>query len=75
MKLEIARGVFLLAALGVATAAAAAWDQPRAGIIRADHGQGSCLIPRVLKSQVSAKPDKDFLLFMFSMGQGVRSTL
>ncbi|WPO99151.1 hypothetical protein SFA35_21475 [Pseudomonas sp. HR96] len=72
MKLEIARSVFLLAALGVATAAAAAWDEPHARIVSADGGQGSAA-PRMAKANPTAKPDRDVLLFMYSLVQGSRT--
>ncbi|MCY1393344.1 hypothetical protein D3C76_790030 [compost metagenome] len=70
MKLEIARGLFLLGALAVTTAAFAAWEEPRPDVVSAaDH----CPLPHVVKSQVAARPDQDLLLFMFGLAQGVRS--
>ncbi|MEG1041530.1 hypothetical protein [Pseudomonas sp. NUPR-001] len=70
MKLEIARGLFLLAALGVATAAVAAWEEP--GPVVVSHGD-SAPLPRVAKVQTPVSPDHDLLLFMFGMSQGLRS--
>ncbi|MGY4492551.1 hypothetical protein [gamma proteobacterium L18] len=70
MKLEIARGLFLLAALGVTTAAMAAWDQPRPGVLSS---QAACPMPRAPKPHTAAKPDHDLLLFLFGMTQGVRA--
>jgi hypothetical protein len=73
MKLEIARGLFLVGALGVATVAVAAWEQPRSTVLTSIHGEGNCPLPRVQKAQVSVTPDKDFLLFMLGLSQGVRN--
>lgn len=73
MKLEIARGVFLLAGLAVATVAVAAWEQPRPSVLSALHGEGNCPLPRVPKAQVSVTPDRDFMLFMLGLAQGVKT--
>ena len=70
MKLEIARSLFVLAALATATAAVAAWDQPRPGVISAS---AHCPLPRAVKPQVQAQPDHDLLLFLFGMSQGLRA--
>ncbi|WAH59808.1 hypothetical protein LZ023_09845 [Pseudomonas silvicola] len=70
MKLEIARGLFLVGALAVTTAAMAAWDQPRPGVLTAAQ---QCPLPHTPKVHADAKPDHDLLLFMFGMTQGVRS--
>ena len=73
MKLEIARGLFLIAALGIATVAVAAWEQPRSTVLTSAIGEGNCPMPRVQKAHVSVSPDKDFLLFMLGLSQGVRN--
>lgn len=70
MKLEIARGLFLLAALAVSTAAIAALDQPRPGVLSVETGAGACPLPRAAKSQAAVRPDQDLLLFVFGMAQG-----
>ncbi|WP_268797771.1 hypothetical protein [Pseudomonas huanghezhanensis] len=70
MKLELARGLFLLGALGVASVALAAWEQPRAKILGAEDGQGICHLPRVAQVQVPARPDHDLLLLMYGLAQG-----
>jgi len=69
MKLEIARSLFLLAALATATVAVAAWEEPRPGVVSAER----CPMPRAVKPQVQVKPDQDLLLFLFGMSQGLRS--
>lgn len=73
MKLQIARGLFLICALAVCTAAAAAWEEPRPVVFsKAEMGR-QCALPRVVKPQASAKPDQDLLLFIFGMQQGLRA--
>jgi len=72
MKLEIARGLFLLGALGVASVALAAWEQPGPQVLSAVHGQGHCPLPRIAKVQEQMRPDHDLLLFMFGLTQGMR---
>ncbi|MCF4996032.1 hypothetical protein GIW70_24660 [Pseudomonas syringae] len=69
MKLEIARGVFLVGALAVASLAMAAWEQPRMQVIGAD---AHCPAPRVAKASAATQPDHDLLLFMFGLSQGMR---
>lgn len=73
MKLEIARSLFLLAALATATVAVAAWEQPRPGVISTAAASARCPLPRVIKPQVEVKPDHDLLLFLFGMSQGLRA--
>ncbi|MCX5511177.1 hypothetical protein [Pseudomonas sp. BJa3] len=73
MKLEIARALFLVAALAVTTAAAAAWEQPRPMVFSKAGKGGQCPLPRVVKAdQAQAQPDHDLLLFLFGMSQGLR---
>ncbi|WP_339530622.1 hypothetical protein [Pseudomonas mucidolens] len=72
MKLEIARGLFLLAALGVASLAVAAWEQPRTEVLSAVQGGGQCPLPRIAKVTGVTQPDHQLLLFMFGMSQGMR---
>lgn len=71
MKLEIARGLFVVAALSVASIAAAAWHEPGTQVVsRSDLGLEP-LAPRVQAAEV-VQPDQDLLLFMFSLSQGMR---
>ncbi|MDI2591690.1 hypothetical protein NYP20_23025 [Pseudomonas sp. N3-W] len=72
MKLEIARGLFLVGALAVASLAVAAWEQPRTQVLSAMNGDAHCPLPRVAKVSVDQKPDHDLLLFMFGLSQGMR---
>ena len=69
MKLEIARGLFFLGGLAIATAAAAAWDEPGPGIL-SDPAQGPT--PHIVKDRVVATPDHDLLLLLFGLRQGLR---
>ncbi|KGF63373.1 MULTISPECIES: hypothetical protein [Pseudomonas] len=70
MKLEMARGLFLVGALGVTSIAMAAWEQPGPRILSAVHGEGHCPLPRVAKVSDAARPDHDLLLLMFGLAQG-----
>ncbi|MDO9624629.1 MAG: hypothetical protein Q7J46_11670 [Pseudomonas sp.] len=72
MKLEIARGAFLIGALGVASLAAAAWHEPGPRILgNASHVE-YCPLPRKVSAAMQqVAPDKDLLLFMFSLSQSL----
>ncbi|MDB6444232.1 MAG: hypothetical protein E5X05_00490 [Mesorhizobium sp.] len=72
MKLEIARGVFLVGALAVTSMAVAVWEQPRSQILNASHTDAHCPLPRVAKASEAVRPDQDLLLFMFGLSQGMR---
>ena len=71
MKLEIARGLFLIGALAVASLAVAAWEQPRTQVLSSVHSDAHCPLPRVAKASVATQPDHDLLLFMFGLSQGL----
>jgi hypothetical protein len=75
MNLQFARGLFFLGSLAVTTAAFAAWDEPRPGVLRAEAGQGVCLFPRAQKSEAAAEapPGHNMLLLMLGLTQGLRS--
>ncbi|WP_459732593.1 hypothetical protein [Pseudomonas sp. MHK4] len=72
MKLEVARGLFLVGALAVASLAVAAWEQPRPQVLSSVHSDAHCPLPRVARSSVATQPDHDLLLFMFGLSQGLR---
>ncbi|MDR2305652.1 MAG: hypothetical protein LBE53_00390 [Paucimonas sp.] len=73
MKLEIARALFFVGALGVTTAAVAAWEQPRPTVFSKAEQGGLCPLPRMAKpGHLKAEPDHDLLLFLFGMRQGLR---
>ncbi|MDA7085297.1 hypothetical protein PH586_02690 [Pseudomonas sp. SA3-5] len=72
MKLEIARGFFLIAALGVASLAAAAWHEPGPLMLGSAGGPEHCPLPRnASMTTQQLAPDKDLLLFMFSLSQSL----
>lgn len=70
MKLELARGLFILGALVVTSVAMATWTEPGTKILTALHGEGHCPLPRVVKAQQSIQPNNDLLLLMFGLAQG-----
>ncbi|MBZ5755382.1 hypothetical protein K9B43_07090 [Pseudomonas sp. S5(2021)] len=75
MKLEIARGVFLVGALGVASLCFAAWNQPSPGVVRGNLDRDHCPIPAGMRvDTLQVRPDADLLLFLYGMSQqlGVR---
>ncbi|WP_150784520.1 hypothetical protein [Pseudomonas fluorescens] len=72
MKLEIARGLFLVGALAVASLALAVWEQPRPQVLSSMNGDARCPMPRVAKAAVATQPDRDLLLLMFGLSQGLR---
>lgn len=73
MKLEIARGFFLVAALGVCSFAAMAWSEPAPAVLSGLGGQEYCRLPGNARVEEQARPDQDLLLLMFSLSQGMRS--
>ncbi|AYC34163.1 hypothetical protein D3880_18140 [Pseudomonas cavernae] len=73
MKLEIARGLFLIGALGVASLAAAAWHEPGPQVLGTPAAQDHCPLPVQHQGLKSARPDGDLLLLMFGLSQGLRS--
>ena len=70
MKLELARGLFVLGALAIASVAMAAWEEPGTKVLSAPHGEGHCPLPRVAKTHDPAQPSQDLLLLMFGLAQG-----
>jgi hypothetical protein len=72
MKLEIARGLFLIGALAVASLALAVWEQPRPRVLSSMNADERCPLPRAAKATVVTQPDHDLLLFMFGLSQGLR---
>lgn len=72
MRREIARSLFLLVALAIASVALAAWEQPRLEVFSSASTGGACPLPRIAKVAPVVKPDHDLLLFMFGMTQGLK---
>ncbi|WP_447593645.1 hypothetical protein [Aquipseudomonas campi] len=76
MKLEIARGLFLVGALGVTAMAAAAWQESTPMIIDSQTSSALyCPQPLALRKKPveQVRPDSDLLLFLFGMTRGVSS--
>ncbi len=75
MKLEIARGLFLVGALGVASLAAAAWHEPEFAVVDGSEGLSHCPAPLKARAKLhnQLQPDQDLLLLMFGLSQGLRS--
>lgn len=72
MKLEIARGIFLVGALGVASLAAAAWHEPGPQVLSSSSLTKHCPLPAQSRSVLPAgKLDGNVLLLMFGLSQGV----
>ncbi len=72
MKLEIARGLFLIGALGVASLCAAAWSEPDARVVSRAELSSACSVPRVARvSLAEAQPDHDLLLLMYGLSQSL----
>ncbi|MFW9267412.1 hypothetical protein [Pseudomonas sp. NR3] len=72
MKVEIARGLFLIGALAVTSMAVAVWEQPRSQILSASTVGAHCPVPRIAKASEAIQPDNDLLLFMFGLSQGMK---
>ncbi|NQD91593.1 hypothetical protein HP532_02870 [Pseudomonas sp. CrR25] len=70
MKLEIARGLFLLAALGVASIAAAAWQEAGPEVLT-KNARGYCPLPPQARNAEQLRPDQDLLLLLFGLRQGL----
>lgn len=75
MQLAIARGLFLVGALGVASLAAAAWHEPEFTVVDGSEGQshGPAPLKARAKLYTQLQPDQDLLLLMFGLSQGLRS--
>jgi len=72
MKLEIARGLFLIGALGVASLCAAAWSEPDARVVARSDISSHCAVPRIAQtSVVDMRPDHDLLLLMYGLSQSL----
>ncbi len=77
MKLEIARGIFLVGALGVTALAAAAWQEPEPVVIGADTTPTHCPLPAAAYKQKLARtqPDSDnLLLLVFGLSHAMKGT-
>ncbi len=72
MKLEVARGIFLIGALGIASLCAAAWSEPDAQLVARSDVSDHCPVPRVARVATSdMRPDHDLLLLMYGLSQSL----
>lgn len=78
MKLEIARGLFLVGALGVTALAAAAWREPEPMVLDAQQSSRQyCPQPTVARNKAltsQVRPDSDLLLVMFGLSQNMNAS-
>ncbi|MWV11588.1 hypothetical protein F3I62_05710 [Pseudomonas sp. R-28-1W-6] len=78
MKLEIARGLFLVGALGVTALAAAAWQEPEPVVLDTQHSSRQyCPQPAVARNKAlvpQVRPDSDLLLVMFGLSQNLNAS-
>ncbi|MCO6059964.1 hypothetical protein NG726_25300 [Pseudomonas sp. MOB-449] len=72
MKLETTRALFLVGALGVASLAAAAWQEPSPSVVSVN-SLGYCPLPPNARLKAQEHPDQNLLLFMFGLSQGLRA--
>ncbi|MCY1295728.1 hypothetical protein D3C76_739130 [compost metagenome] len=69
MKLEITRGLLLAGALGIASLAAAALQEPSLSVIQTRDGKASQAAGQEQTRQ-EVRPDRNLLLLMFGLSQG-----
>lgn len=72
MKLEIARGVFLVTALSVSVMAAASWYEPGHGVV-SSHGRSYCANPELQRtSTAQVQASQNLLWLVLGLSQGMR---
>lgn len=73
MKLEIARGMFLVGALGITTLCVGAWNEPSAMLVQSSTEREYCPLPPSGNARFdAARPDQDLLLLLYGLSQGMR---
>lgn len=76
MKLEITRGIFLVAALSVTAIATAAWQQPAPRILHASDCNASeapCPVaPKRPHLRAQAEPDANLLLLVYGLSHAMK---
>lgn len=72
MRLEIARGIFLVAALSVSVLAAASWYEPGHGVV-SSHGRSYCPSPDIKRvSAAQVQVSQNLLWLVLGLSQGMR---
>lgn len=75
MKLEIARGLFLVGALGITALATAAWQEPEPVVIGAESSPTYCPLPASAHKQrlERTQPNGDnLLLLVFGLSHAMK---
>ena len=62
MKLALARGLFFVGSLAVASLAVAAWHEPTPGVISARSGLDHCPLPPNARNAAQIQPNQDLLV-------------
>lgn len=72
MKPGIARGLFIVWALGVASTAVAVWHEPGSGVVQGfGEGTKQCPIPPNARAKMAqVEPGEGLLLLLFALSQG-----
>lgn len=67
-----ARGLFFVCALGVASAAVAAWHEPGPGVVQGfSEGMKQCPMPPNARAKMAqVEPGDGLLLLLFALSQG-----
>jgi hypothetical protein len=73
MKLALARGLFFVGSLAVASLAVAAWHEPTPGVISAKSGLDHCPLPPNARGSAQVRPDQDLMLLLFGLSQGLKA--
>jgi hypothetical protein len=75
VKLEIARGLFLIVALVLSAVSVQAWSEPQPQILSGLTPPSNCRVPANAynKMRAQVRPDQDLLLVMFSLSQALKS--
>jgi Mg2+/citrate symporter len=73
VKLEIARGLFLIAALSTSVMALTAWAEPTPQVLSGLSPQSDCRVPANARRNMLVQPDQDLLLVIFSLSQALKS--
>jgi hypothetical protein len=75
VKLEIARALFITAALGVSAVAATAWAEPVPQVLSGLTAHTDCAVPANVRNKMlaQARPDQDLLLVLFGLSQALKS--
>ncbi|WP_460426254.1 hypothetical protein [Azotobacter armeniacus] len=74
MKLALARSLFFVGSLAVASLAVAAWHEPAPDVISAKSGLDHCPAPPKARTSAQIRPDQDLMLLLFGLSQGLKAS-